>query len=317
MALDYSVVEKIFTPEERTALRTKSMAKGLWVVIHCWAMIIGIFALFAFFPNPLTFLLCVVMMAGRQLGLAIIMHDAAHGLLVPNIKVNDFLGIWLGGQPILSDLRPYRPYHLAHHRNVGQKEDPDLGLSEAYPLTKDSFRRKVIRDLTGQTGWKQRRNQFRSAFGPKDAPFFTRLKNFFIKMREPLITNGIILGGCIAVGHWYLYPLLWVLPLLTVYQLISRVRNMAEHGYVPDQNDILRNARTVRVNWLERILFAPYAVNYHVEHHLMMSVPCYNLPYMHKLLMEKGYADKMELLPSYRAVLSKCVFDPPQTPVAA
>ena len=38
-------------------------------------------ALFAWWPNPFTFVLAVMVIGARQLGLAILMHDAAHGLL--------------------------------------------------------------------------------------------------------------------------------------------------------------------------------------------------------------------------------------------
>ncbi|WP_254306062.1 hypothetical protein [Sphingopyxis sp. BSNA05] len=51
-------------------------------------------------------------------------------------------------------------YHLTHHRFTQQSEDPDLGLSAAFPTTPASMKRKVIRDLTGQTFFKQRSNQF-------------------------------------------------------------------------------------------------------------------------------------------------------------
>jgi fatty acid desaturase len=44
-------------------------------------------------------------------------------------------------------------------------------------------------------------------------------------------------------------------------------------------------------------------VNYHVEHHLLMFVPCYNLPLFHEILLEKGFGPKMEIQPSYPTVL--------------
>ena len=64
---------------------------------------------------------------------------------------------------------------------------------------------------------------------------------------------------------------------------------MAEHAMVEDTEDTLRNTRTTYANWFEKLLFAPHHVNYHVEHHLLMSVPPYNLPKMHRLLKERGF----------------------------
>ena len=109
------------------------------------------------------------------------------------------------------------------------------------------------------------------------------------------------------VGEWYLYFLLWWVPALTWNRLITRLRNIGEHAAVPDDNDRLRNTRTIEANWWERALIAPYGVNYHLEHHLIVNCPYYKLKHAHRLLMAKGLAGQMELQPSYRAMLSVAV----------
>lgn len=71
---------------------------------------------FAWWPNPFTFLVGVMVIGGRQLGLAILMHDAAHGLLFADRRLNDWFGSWLCALPVFTILALYRPYHLQHHR---------------------------------------------------------------------------------------------------------------------------------------------------------------------------------------------------------
>lgn len=102
---------------------------------------------------------------------------------------------------------------------------------------------------------------------------------------------------------WWAYPLLWLVPLLTWMMVITRIRNIAEHAVVPDSSDPLRNTRTTRANVLERLFIAPYYVNYHLEHHLLFYVPCYNLPRVHRILSESRHAGRMEVQPGYAAVL--------------
>jgi fatty acid desaturase len=102
---------------------------------------------------------------------------------------------------------------------------------------------------------------------------------------------------------WWAYPLLWLLPLLTWMMVITRIRNIAEHAVVPDSSDPLRNTRTTHANMLERLFIAPYYVNYHLEHHLLFYVPCYNLPRVHRILGESRHASRMEVQPNYAAVL--------------
>ena len=106
-----------------------------------------------------------------------------------------------------------------------------------------------------------------------------------------------------AAGVWWAYPLLWLLPLLTWQMVITRIRNIAEHAVVPDSSDPLRNTRTTRAGFLERLFIAPYYVNYHLEHHLLFYVPCYNLPRVHKILSRSEHAGRMEVQPNYLAVL--------------
>ena len=278
---------ELLTPEQVQQLRGKSNVVGALLVLHAWTLILGSMALFVWWPNPFTFLLAVMVIGGRQLGLAILMHDAAHGLLFTDRRVNDWVGTWLCAAPVFTTLVLYRPYHLQHHRHTQQAEDPDLGLSAAFPITRKSLWRKVVRDLTGQTAFTRRREQFQRG----------------IAVREGLIANAVLWAALAAAGYWWLYPVLWLLPLATWYQLVSRIRNIAEHAVVPDNGDPLRNTRTTYANPIVRLLVAPYWVNYHLEHHLFMFVPCWRLPRAHTALLAAGWREAMELQPGYWAVL--------------
>lgn len=283
----------IFDAAEIAALKRKSDWRGVALILHAWAVIFGAMALFAWWPNPATFLLAAAIIAGRQLGLAILMHDAAHKLLMADGTWNDRLGAWLCAYPVITDLALYRPYHLTHHRFVQSAQDPDLVLSKPFPTTRASFRRKVLRDLSGQTALKQRGAQLRGA----------RKAGIWKTLNGPIITNAALFAGLAAAGYWWLYPLLWLVPLFTIYQLLTRIRNIAEHAMVPDNEDDFRNARTTLAGWLERAFVAPYWVNYHVEHHALMFVPCHRLPQAHALLLAKGYGERIEMQPGYAAVL--------------
>ena len=100
--------------------------------------------------------------------------------------------------------------------------------------------------------------------------------------------------------------MLRLLPQATWLQMITRLRNIAEHACVAkDEPDPLRHARTTTANLVERTLIAPYWVNYHCEHHMFMHLPCYSLPTAHRLLRAKGVTERMETAPSYLAVLKK------------
>jgi len=293
----------ILSEDELARVRRRSDWRGVWLIAHCWGVIGLAMALFALWPNPLTFLLSVAIIGARQLGLSILMHDAAHGLLVVNGRLNLILSQGLCAWPTFADTVQYRTYHLKHHARTQQPDDPDLVLSAPFPITRKSLRRKLLRDITGITAYRQRIAQFAAAFGPREDGWPERLKTFFRTLGGPLAANAVLFAGLALIGYWYLYPLLWLVPLFTVYQLVLRVRNIAEHAMVPDNDDPFRNARTTKAGFLERAFLAPYWVNYHVEHHLLMWVPCYNLPVFSRMLEDGPNAGRRETKPGYGAVL--------------
>ena len=292
--------ETFFTPDEWLLLSSRSSFKGLALLAHCW-LVIGL-AIAVGVTWPITIPLMVVVIGTRQLGLFILMHDAAHGLLHPNRRVNDTAAKWFGG----SELDVYRPYHLQHHRFVQQTADPDLVLSAPFPISPASLRRKIARDLTGQTFIKQR-------FGGLVAKLKSRKPNESARklvlleveaQKVFLITNAIGFALFAAAGLWWAWLLMWLLPMATWLPLVSRLRNIAEHALIIENStDPLRHARTTQANFFERILVAPYWVNYHCEHHMFTHIPCWNLPIAHRLLASKGVTQRMEVQPSYRAVL--------------
>ena len=97
------------------------------------------------------------------------------------------------------------------------------------------------------------------------------------------------------VGSWWYYFAFWLVPALTIFQFFYRIRNIAEHAVVPNDCDDFNNARTTHASFIERSFVAPYYVNYHLEHHLFMFIPCYKLKHAHNLLVAKKYTNRMEI----------------------
>ena len=289
-----------FPPEAWAPLARKSAWKGPALIAHAWLVILAAAAMALAFP--VTIPLAVMIIGARQLGLAILMHDAAHGALHPNLKVND----WLGENLTPGGLVPYRTYHLGHHKFAQQAEDPDLGLSAPFPITPLSLRRKIVRDLTGQTHFKQRWAPLfkRIAERKPDQSGLGILGRFIASRPRFFIGAAVTIAATAPFGYWWAWLVLWWLPSATWLPLVTRLRNIAEHACIAkDEPDPLRHARTTRANLLERIFLAPYYVNYHCEHHMFMHVPCYNLPRAHRLLRAKGVMPAMLTAPSYRDVL--------------
>ena len=287
-------------------IRQKKDLRNILALLFDWGTMIFGFYIFFIYPSFLTFLVSVVLIGSRQFALAVLVHDGAHNLLFSNSKINDFMSQWFCAYPVFQDNRAYRPYHLKHHRFTETEDDPDLSLSSPFPITKKSFARKVLRDLLGITGYKRYSSTLYSILKTEADNPIEKLKRIWFKIYGFLITNIIIFLLVSYFTHWSLFFLLWWLPAFTYYSLIIRIRNIAEHCVTPGKTDF-DNTRTTKASFIIRFLMAPHRVNYHLEHHLFMMCPWYNLPKAHSMMIENGYEDKMCLENSYRNVLVKAV----------
>lgn len=277
------------------------------LVGHCWLVIA--LAVTAGVLWPILIPVCVAIIGTRQLGLAILMHESAHGGLSPNGRVNDALGHWLCAVPIGASLNAYRPYHLSHHKFAQQAEDPDLVLSAPFPVSRASLRRKIVRDLTGQTFFKQRILLPLAALRGRTATRPTEDHDYeaIVTGRSVLpfvLVNLALLAGFTVAGVWWAFFALWLLPMATWFPMVTRLRNIAEHACVEGSAaDPFRAARTTRASWWERAFVAPYWVNFHAEHHLFMHVPCWKLPGLHRAVHARPQGERMEVAGGYVEVL--------------
>ncbi len=300
-------VTSLFSREEIAQLTERSNGRGLLAVASVWAVIgltLSVLAwastqpLWLFIP---LLLVALVILGGRHLALAILHHEAAHRSLMKHPRLNDRVGSWLCSRPSWNDLYKYRSHHFQHHSRTNQTDDPDRSLTCDFPVSRASMCRKVTRDLLGITGLKTLFALILMDAGvlkwtvAKDTErlpangrrWWNYLAEFARNSAGMWLCNGIFFGICWAAGHPWLYGI-WLLAYLTPYPLFIRIRSMAEHACTEQSSDMFRNTRTTRAGWLARATVAPCHVNFHVEHHVMASVPFFRLPRMHQLLRERG-----------------------------
>lgn len=312
--------------DELQSVLEKSDVRGLFTLALNYVLMLGCFALVYHYPTLIwSWLLASVILGGRQLGLAILMHDCAHGSLFKSPKLNKVIGKWLCAAPVMADLDRYRTYHLEHHRTAGSVDDPDRSNYQGYPVTLGSMIRKISRDLIGLTGAKifflvikmnagTVKYQLSYDANKKSAgiPFFEQIANIFRGLYPSLLIHITLFSSCWLIGRPSLY-LLWWVTWLTWYMVFSRIRNAAEHGATIDINDLdpLKNTRTTLASFWERLTVAPNYVNYHLEHHLLATVPPHQLKAFHRLLMKKEVLQHSKIASGYLEVMSDLVSTAP------
>src|SRR5262245_13334952 len=118
------------------------------LLLHAWATIAGAMLLYVIWPNAFTLVVAVALIGARQLGLAVLVHEAVHWRLFERAKVNNTAAAWLCAYPIWGELPAYRRRHHLHHRHTLDDDDPDLALSSPFPASGATLGRIALRDLS-------------------------------------------------------------------------------------------------------------------------------------------------------------------------
>jgi fatty acid desaturase len=284
-------------PALRDELRRIPSARNALSVVSVYGQTIGILWLAVRLNNPFAWVGAFLLMGRAHAQFAALMHEAAHRLLFRNRRVNDWVGRWLLGFPALTPIDLYRRGHMNHHRDEFGPNEPDIPLYRAYPIARDSLRRKLVRDATGRTGWKLLKGLVRGVVSPEPA-IRTQARTIVA------VQLGLAVLGA-AVGHPWIWLLLWLLPHLTIWRVINRLRAIAEHGGMERSPDRRNTTHSVRQSPWCRFALVPYRIGWHLAHHVDSGIPMHNLPRFHRALIESGYVvDGLEY-PSYTALWRK------------
>jgi fatty acid desaturase len=274
----------------RPQVRVRDLAEvdgvaGARSILTQW-MTIGLAAAVALgFGAWWSYLLAIVVIATRQHALLVLMHDGAHRLLTRHNFVNDLVSDLFLAFPLFVSTSLYRSHHFRHHRFLNSDADPDVADSrEAH--SKAGWMLIFLSDAGGRSFWKL----FRSGSDFSMLNYLTGGAE--IRRLVPVwqfvafVVMWVGLGAVLTVVHgWSAFLLLWIVPMFTVLGLILHVRAVAEHAGC-DPVPTIAGTRTVIPGTVERLLFAPVNVNYHLAHHLFPGVPATKLARLHARLCE-------------------------------
>lgn len=253
---------------------------------------------FWFFYVPTIFLI-----ASRYGVLLQLIHEAAHGLLSKNKKVNRFLATWLCSSPIGISFEGYTKGHMRHHAGTNTETDPksDTEKYRVVDFRKPELYFLFLKDLLGFTALQiffDYRDYETSPNEPK-APFTHKI----LALLRMSTCQVIILT---VLFQWNLvdYFLLWLVPAISPHMFLMRVRGIAEHGLAkqlevnvkyPWQGNFYTRSFLTEANqydfkpfvWIEKLLIGTLNAGHHHEHHLFPTVPFYHLPDLHQRISQE------------------------------
>jgi fatty acid desaturase len=267
-----------------------------------WAVVCAAIAAFWLHATWYTFVAAFFIVSSRQQALLNCEHESIHHKFMPNRRWNEFVGRYFCAGPVGSPFSASQVRHLAHHRLLGTDQDPDRLLHSgpdkrsAWGLAKH-FLNGLIGGYAGMV-----------LMGPR-VPNNVRVKGSVRRdFTSIVLAQAVLFGGLTLLCSWWVFPLLWALPLGTVTVMFHLIRSFVEHA-ITDSETVEHENRliTISSNWLERAIVAPYFMNYHAEHHLAPSVPAMRLRELQRHLDKRSDTPPMLVRASYMGALSRYV----------
>ncbi len=281
------------TGELREELRSVPNLANAGHLLGVWLQSVGVVALAAWWGNPIGWVIAFLMCSRAMVRFAILMHEAAHRLLFTRRSINDWVGKWLLAYPTFTPIDAYRRSHMAHHREEFGPREPDISFYRGYPLPASSWWRKMRRDAFGNSGWKNLRALLTAVGSSTARPVALRI----------IATQAFMFILLWAVGgHWWVWPAFWLLPWMTVWRVLNRLRAVAEHGGLGPSDDRRLTTHHVRQSTLAKLIVVPFNTGYHLAHHVDSGIPFSHLPELQRELEIAGYITPELEWPSYLAL---------------
>jgi len=308
-------------PQTRESRRSSFSPEAKWFQLRPWRAVLALsldwlillssFVVSIIWPYWFVVLPAALIVARTQLALAVMMHESAHGLLLPKQRWNDIVGQFFAAGPLLLSMKTYRAGHLKHHKNPMAPDDPVAAIFQItdYPTSRPQLVVRLLTDLSG-IGFFLNLKHIRTSAIKNILPAVNKSRVWkIIEILSMLLPHLFLLGGLNYLGVAWLYFWLWLLPSITLLPFMGRVRAIMEHAGLPAGVCQSLNARSiVRPSW-QTFFFGPHAIHYHIEHHLFPRMPFYHLRALHSAMVTKGLLTHENLYTSYLKVLGDLSID--------
>lgn len=270
-------------------------------LLAAWAVIVGVVAWAVHADSIWATVIAVIVVATRHNVLGLLVHEQAH-LLGFRGRYGDLAVNLVAAYPLLVlTVEGYAQVHLAHHRDYFTEADPDFarksGAEWEFPKTRRDLAKLMLTDVLGINTLGLIRGK-KSAVGN---PAFAR------RYRIPGWVRPAYFAALAAAltlsGTWTVFLLYWVLPLVTVSQVIVRWGAICEHKYNLPAASVAESTPLILLGPWERLLLPNLNFAMHPYHHYFPGVSFSLLPRVHEIYCREGLVNHENVFRGYRAYL--------------
>lgn len=265
-----------------------------------WVSIAAFVAAGVYFDNLALTLLCIFLIGTRQMALALLLHEQVHRLGMRSKYADWFINVFAVYPLFVTTVEDYAKVHLSHHKYCFTKDDPDFlrkaGDEWTFPKTLGQLVMIAVKDLTAM-------NLVRLIRG-KTAPRTTEFER-----RNPspkwlrFAFFAVAAAALTALGGWTVFFIYWVIPAMTVTQLMVRWIAVCEHQYNIENGTIHETTPLIQLKWWQRALMPDLNFGLHAYHHMHPGVSFANLPKVHEIYRKEGLVDESAIFHGQGAYL--------------
>lgn len=253
-----------------------------------WLSVAGLIAAGLYFDNLAVTLLCAFLVGTRQMVLGLLLHEQVHRLGLRSKYADWLINVFAVFPLFVTTVEDYAKVHLSHHKYCFTNDDPDFirksGPEWTFPMTRRQLMGIVLRDITGMNVIRLIRGKKAHATAEftrrHPTPKWLRI-GFFVSVAAALT----------VVGGWTTFLVYWVLPLLTVTQVLVRWVAVSEHEYNIENGSMHETTPLLQLTWWQKIVFPDLNFGLHVYHHMHPGVSFGNLPKVHAIYQREGLVD--------------------------
>jgi fatty acid desaturase len=244
-----------------------------------------------------TYLVTCFILASRYRGFEILVHEASHNNVFDTRRFNRRLQ-FLFAYPVFLHVQSYVRIHMAHHQQIGDFEnDPDILIYKKWGLDKlpeNKLWVLYLRPLALYFTW----DYFRGTFANYWRTEADRLSK--------VAYWATVLALLYYFDAWGIFLMYYAMPFFILLPILRFHARANEHTAV-DFNSPDKSARN-NLGLFHTFILHPHGDGYHQIHHLYPFVPFYNLPKVHRFLLDNNrkYIDSYNFIHSLRLMEAGC-----------
>jgi fatty acid desaturase len=294
--------KEILTEKVRSEINALNGARPrqfLFQLLYAWVVIVIAIGWAVYARHWAVSALAIIVVATRHNVLGLLVHEQAHRLGFVGRFGDLFVNLFAAYPLLVLSVEGYARVHLAHHKFYFGDKDPDYlrksGPQWSFPNSRSHLFKLFLTDILGI-------NTLRLIKGKRESTPDYAFRRPFPTPRWIRPLYYLLVAAVLSVTHcWDILLLYWLLPIVSVSQVIVRWGAICEHKYNLPGASVEESTPLIIPSWLDKILLPNLNFSMHPYHHYFPGIAFCNLPKVHAIYQREGLLHEGHIFRGYRS----------------